>query len=624
MPSRIATPTKNHFWALYKQGWSMAEAARETGVSYAWAKGEVKKLRNGDAYRALQMVDELPGPVGFGDLAPDAYRALEDIGFFAERYFGLILMPWQVEATDAMVELQATAEEEYVVINVAPGSGKSTFFTLVLPAWITCRQRHIRGMIGSSSMSMAKQYVGELRDLLENPLPVHNPPEAIKAGIAVQAEGSILADFGRFKGERKWASDAFFVEQHGGVSYRAKEPSWQAFGRGSKFLGARVDFCIWDDVYDPEEMRTVDAREQLKEWWKSTAETRLEPGGLMVLQGQRLDADDIYAFALGQKTHTFDDDGEIESERQKYHHICFPAHDDDGCKGAEFHKRSSPPWPDGCLLFPRRLTWQKLTAERENNPNFDVVYQQRDTPRGGVLVEPLWVTGGRDTDGSERPGCWDRDRGLCELPPNISGPLLSVVSVDPSPTKFWAVSWWIYHPPTDLRFFMDLHRRQMKIADFLDHDPLTNSYTGLAEEWHRRSVDLGWRFSHLIFEKNAAQRFFVESTLFRNWARARHVSIIGHETTHKNKSDPHYGVRAMGSLWMHGLVRLPGRQHDPGRAVATKLVTEATRFRLDGRHTGTDDCVNSEWFFEWNLPHLTRLLQPSVTEPRKVPTWVAA
>lgn len=378
-------------------------------------------------------------------------------------------------------------------------------------------------------------------------------------------------------------------------------------------------------MYDPEQMRTQDAREGLKTWWKDVAETRLEPGGLMVLQGQRMDSDDIYAFALSQKrAEWIEADGEElpAGLEPKYHHIVFPAHDDDGCRG--LHKPSDPAWPDGCLLFPRRLTWRKLEAERENNPNFEVVFQQKDVDPKGVLVPKLWVTGGIDSDGSERPGCWDNDRGMAELPHDLAPPFLSVASADPSPSRYWAIEWWVYHPATEQRFLLDLDRRVIGADDagLLDYDPATKRYVGVMESWQLRSEDIGAPITHWIVEINGANRFLLRPQYVRNWLRLRSTAIIPHDTN-RNKADPKMGVTSVGAHWKHGRVRLPGRQNDPGRQAAAKLVSEVTRYRLDGKQTGTDDCLMAEWFFEFNLPKLWRAEQGSDRKGWR-PSWLSA
>ena len=58
--------------------------------------------------------------------------------------------------------------------------------------------------------------------------------------------------------------------------------------RHSGFLGGRFDLVIWDDLVDRKNTKTVEAKENLRTWWDSEAETRLEPRGLLLVQGQRI------------------------------------------------------------------------------------------------------------------------------------------------------------------------------------------------------------------------------------------------------------------------------------------------------------------------------------------------
>src|SRR5690606_20919326 len=145
------------------------------------------------------------------------------------------------------------------------------------------------------------------------------------------AVSTLPRDYGTFKPDNAelWRGDTFVVAQPGDVMLADKEPTWSAFGRNTGFLGFRYDFVIWDDVYDRSAMRTAEAREELRRWWDDIAETRLEPGGLMILQGQRLSAEDIYRYALDKVRFIEADDGELdEVAGQKYHHIKYLAHDD--------------------------------------------------------------------------------------------------------------------------------------------------------------------------------------------------------------------------------------------------------------------------------------------------------
>jgi hypothetical protein len=72
-------------------------------------------------------------------------------------------------------------------------------FTLIENAWLTVRNRAIRGMIVSNTQRNAENYLVNLRRALEQPLPIKASDNDIRLGIAVDAEASIVMDFGVFK-----------------------------------------------------------------------------------------------------------------------------------------------------------------------------------------------------------------------------------------------------------------------------------------------------------------------------------------------------------------------------------------------------------------------------------------
>lgn len=540
-----------------------------------------------------------------GELCVEAKRALNDFGFFQRRYLGRIATPWQEEAAEAVVGLLESPEKEFAGINAPPGSGKSTTFTLDIPAWLTCRNRAIRGQIGSKVESSARKYVGRLRRFLEMTVPYQPEAELVARGLAVDAVATLADDFGSFKPEQRdqWSAEGFVVAQHGNVLIAEKEPTWSAYGMDSGFLGMRYDFIVWDDLVDKLVMRTADARENQREWWDDVAEKRLEPGGLLLLQGQRMGPDDLYRYALDKRAVPDDDEEATADDSRKYRHIVFRAHYEDRCVGA--HKKTDPYYPQGCLLDPRRLAWRELKAEMANpRGNFRVIYQQEDTDPEQVLVNPVWVSGGPDpTTGQDYIGCWDNQRDLCELPAGLAGDLLSYTTIDPSPTKWWACEWWIVRcvdgEPQE-RYLMDLERRyNMGSGDLLDWNNQTQSFVGLMEEWQARSDRLGWPISRWIVERNGAQRFLLQYDHVRRWMQKWRTDIIPHDTA-ANKADPDYGVRTLAGIWKYGLVRLPGKQAGRARFTSLKLVEEVTHYP----DWATDDCVMSQWFGEFALPKI--------------------
>lgn len=607
MPARVDPATYRKFDRLIKSGWNVAAASREVGISYKTAslraKGQSK--RDGSIHAQVIRDLDLPEPKA-GELSEDAQRALVDFEFFRLRYFGHVSTPWQVHAAEQMVGLLESPDKEFVVVNVPPGAGKSTTFTHDIVAWMIVRNRGTRVLIGSRTERQARQYVGRLKTTFERTHPPTASDELKRKGLAQDAVATLTADFGRFKPTNPdvWRSEEFTVAQVNDIAGSDKERTVSAFGMDGGFLGGRYDVVVWDDLVDKRSLRTAEARETLINMWETEAETRLEPGGLLILQGQRMRQDDLYRYALDLKAGDPDDYESEQARPNKYHHVIYRAHFEDACSGdPAAHRKDAEPWrPDGsggCLLDPVRLDWRTLKTIQSNRAErFLVMYQQEDVDPANALVNPLWVSGGRDSEG-EYPGCWDADRGACQLPQGLSGRLVSVATADPSPTKFWSIQWWVYHPDTEQRFLMDLIRQSMEAPDFLDYNYAAGGFTGVMEEWQQRSRAMGLPITHWVIEANAAARFILQYDHARRWNAKNSVQVIPHQT-HRNKSDEQFGVQTLAPHYRFGRVRLPGKQNNPGRIAAMKLVDEVTKWP-EGT---TDDCVMAQWFFEYQLPNI--------------------
>ena len=203
MPSGKATTIETwaDYQALRRQGISLYAASKQTGLSYH----ACRDAENGKAPRNYIAAQEALGKTiqpevpQYDDLCPEAQAAYDNIEIFAKRYFGIILQPWQIEATERIMGLLETEYEEYVVINAPPGTGKSTFFAKVLPAWATVRNRAIRGMIGSSTQRLAEWYCRRLRAELDRAHPVRAELNDVRLNLAVDAEATLQEDFGMFK-----------------------------------------------------------------------------------------------------------------------------------------------------------------------------------------------------------------------------------------------------------------------------------------------------------------------------------------------------------------------------------------------------------------------------------------
>lgn len=623
MPRLVSQAAVRRYWQLREAGKSQRDAAQQAGISHTKAKelerGKRDRSRKASVTVGATTVDRYGEPKPVEALSAEARRALDDFPYFQRRYFGRKPMEWQEEAAMKVVEWLHSPEEEYVVVNAPPGVGKTLLFTHDIPAWLIVRNRAIRLLLGSITTRLASNYTGRLRMTLERTIPQQGKAIEVAHGDAFDADATLVADFGRFKplDSQLWTREAFIVAQVGDVGIVEKEPTVQAYGFDSEFIGNRVDFANWDDLVNPRKQRSELSQEQLRTDWDDQAETRLEPHGLLLLTGQRLSSNDLYRYALDKKVPEVVDDetGEVSEWRPKYRHLCFPAHWEDRC-APEHHKRGAEGYPTGCLLAPHRLDWRKVVGLKRNNPSFETVYQQQDTDPETVLVQKDWVYGRGDY-----PGCVDKDRGLLEVPRNPDGtiawqaPLFSAMAVDPSPTRYWGIEWWVYQESTKFRFLMDLEKRQMKAPEFLEWNPQTGAYSGLLEEWWQTSHSIGLPISHLIVEINAAQRFMLQYRFFNNWLALRGVQIVSH-TTHRNKTDPDFGVWTVRDNWRLGRIRLPYKPTDEGRLKSMKLIEEVSTYPA----SDTTDLVMAHWFMEFQLPRLFSPDPPAARQWR--PSWM--
>ena len=617
---------------------------RTDGVSQAQACRHVHIVRNTgqrwDREWEKETGTDVTGrPSGYprkwGELRPPTRRATIDFEYFQRRYLGRIAVPWQEEMAEMCTNLEATPRDEYVVVNLAPGSGKSSTLVAIV-CWMIVRKREIRILWGSYSQTQAEWYTRQIRDILQTTVPIKAKPNDLKMGTAVDADATIAEDFGRMRPEETgvWRNDQFTVEQFPGRIGTNKEATVQAFGMDTSFIGGRYDLVVWDDVYDAKKLASWESKEKQRKWWIDTAETRLDMGGLLLLQMQRLDPEDISAFAKGLSAGDEDEIGETEPDTDdngepvakdyacKYRHIIYPAHFEDRCK--DDHGADAKPYPEGCLLYPKNLPWRKIQQAQQNNPNFRLIYQQEDVDAASVLVEKVWISGGTDREGVMTPGCWDNDRSAGDMPRHVNlADCTHFVTVDPSPSNWWAIQEWLYHGTESTLYMIDLVRAKMGAPEFLDFRYGENRFTGILPEWVARAHESGLRISHVVLEVNAAQKFMAQYDHAQRFGRLNSIGFIPH-TTNQNKSDSKLGIHTLAPEFRFGRIRLPGAQDGHSRLASLHLINEVTRYQVNKmeRKGGlqTDDQVMACWFARLAITKLYRVRKDPITQWR--PSWV--
>jgi hypothetical protein len=633
MARRITPYQKTRLEKMVQRGMSIASAAEKAGVSTPWAYQYMRALARDQNERDQRRADEgRGGPLRYEQLSAEAKRGWDDFEYFRRRYFGHISRPWQVKAAYTILESFSTPQREYGVMSVSPGGGKTTL-ACDIAAWLTVRNRGLRGLMGSATQGKAEKMLGRLRRYLERTTPAKAEEEMLRLGLACDAVATLAGDYGLFRPPDKtepWRSDALMVVQHDFELVTEKEHTWTAYGLDVDYLGDRINLALWDDATVPKDLTTAEKIEAKRRNFDTIAESRIEPGGALWLIGQRIGPNDLYRHALDKVTLPDDDEtldsleamGEVERQEayegmgRKYRHIVYKAHDDLTCTGQ--HKTTSPAWPEGCLLDPVRIPWRELRSLKHQDPTtYAIWYQQEDTDLQDTLVRKVWVSGGTDPDtGTLHYSCWDLNRGLCELP-QVRGPKFSIATVDPSPTKFWGIQWNIATPDADNQvWLMDLFKGKLRADELLEWRENEGRYVGLMEDWQTRSVRLGVPITHWVIERNGAQRFLLQYDFVRRWCALHATSIVPHDT-HSNKHDPDYGIYILREPWRTGRIRLPGKGPD-ARMASMKLVDEVQRYP----HSWTDDQVMSQWFLFSHLPNLT-VRSDSDARPRR-PSWLTS
>lgn len=588
------------YWSLREEGGSVTRSARLAGLDRQTAR----RFEDGNPKSSGVMVRTwLAGgsPTRGGNNW--AELAQRDFDVFRGRYFGRVVLPWHRDAAGQVTSRMGGGERRYLVMNVASGAGKTTLVHDLI-CWLLVRDRRTRILLGARAESQARLYLRRVRRSLERTEPVLADPELRKLGQARDAVATLIGDFGSFRPKEAdlWNAEQLVVA--GAERSDEKEPSVAAFGSDSAFLGGRYDVIIWDDVVDKRNLNTVEAREKLWEWFTGEAETRLEPGGLLILVGQRMAAFDLYRKVL---------DVRMADGTPKYELVRYRAHEESLCK--DEHGKTAQPWPHGCLLDPQRLPWTFLSQMRATNPTkFRLMMQQENVVADDSLVKPEWILGG--TIGSETfPGCVDTTRTVGMVPPVLKGAGWSVITADPSPANFWSVQWWGYHHNLRTRFLLDMFRGRMSGPEFLSWDHMNGRFAGILEEWWQRARDLGFPIQHVVVEGNAAQRFLLQQTDTRRWQVARSVNLVAHQTN-RNKADPKYGVHTIGAPYKYGQVSLPWAPST--RHQIQQLVDELIQWP----YGETDDCVMAQWFMEYSLPRLAPRQEPAPVLPR--PIYIAS
>jgi predicted phage terminase large subunit-like protein len=157
----------------------------------------------------------------------------------------------------------ASGDTRRLMLLLPPGSAKSTYASLLFPAWWMARNPAGAVIAASHTASLAERFGRGVRSLLAE----HAPRLGLYMRRDARAAGRFMTDHG---------GEYFAVGVHGAV------------------IGRRADLALVDDpVSSLAEALNPRAREQLWNWFRSELITRLKPKGQILLVMTRWHPDDI-------------------------------------------------------------------------------------------------------------------------------------------------------------------------------------------------------------------------------------------------------------------------------------------------------------------------------------------
>lgn len=246
---------------------------------------------------------------------------------------------------EAIVNAVSGRGPRFLVVECPPRHGKSELISHRTPAWYLGMFPDRQVMLASYEATFAETWGRKARDLLEE-------------------HGAGLYNVNVRHDAR--AQDRWYTDQGGVMA---------ASGIGGRFTGMGADLLIIDDpIKNAEEARSPTIRGKHKDWWQSTALTRLHPGAVVIVLMTRWHEDDLAGYLLS--------DGAEELD-EPFVEIRLPAlAEQDDALGRQV----------GDALWPQRFSARALDQIRRAQGSYwwSAMYQGHPVPEGGGMFQDDW------------------------------------------------------------------------------------------------------------------------------------------------------------------------------------------------------------------------------------------
>jgi len=499
---------------------------------------------------------------------------------FSEKYFGMRLFRHQLQWVDLLngddprdlhpSQVFEKNSPRLVCVNTPPFHAKSMTITINYVTWRIVQNPNVRIIIVSKTATMAKKFLKAVSDRLSSE---NRQFSELKHDFA-PIDG--------FEGNgAQWRQDMIYLNPD--LRNRGeKDPTLEALGIGQQIYGARADLIIIDDA-----VTTTNSHEFEKQidWIQNEVLSRLERGGLCLLVGTRLVAQDLYSeirkpvyYANGQSPWTYLTQPAVleYAVDPKDWVTLWP---ETNVEPMDFGQGIPPPNEDG--MWPM---WDGLALSEVRDgmsaENWARVYMQAQISDSMTFTQAM-IEG--CTNDLRVPGPMVEGR-RGHRPEGMAG-LYVIAGLDPAPTNYTAAVVLGVDRTTGRRYVLDVWNK---------HGALPSEVRDLIKAWTVRYGILEWRI-----EENGLNKYISQDEEILRWCRSRGTGVFGH-LTNQNKWDPQFGVATLANLFLGAergisMIELPHRKNHPGmQALVEQLLSW---YPTPGtKNMPTQDTVMALWF----------------------------
>lgn len=278
--------------------------------------------------------------------------------YFVQEFWDVIIpetpvfnwhIPYLCEQMEELAKyiIRREAKPYDLIINIPPGTTKSTITTIMFPAWLWCKDATIRIISSSYSNDISLDQAQKSKDIISS-----EKYRRLFPSVQIRRDKSGKGFYGNTAGGERYVTST-----------------------GSAVTGKHAHVIINDDPQNPKQADSEPLRQQAIEFTKTLSTRKVDKRNTPTITiMQRLHEDDVTGYLLKKKG-------------DKIKHVCLPAEDSDNVQPAELKER----YVDG-LLDPVRLSKEVLEEAKVDlgTRGYAGQYEQRPASAGGNLIQAAW------------------------------------------------------------------------------------------------------------------------------------------------------------------------------------------------------------------------------------------